>query len=120
MAGAARCFPGGRFQGTQPTFSAPQLSLLFLALPTPALPQDTVLPEAIVSAPRSGQPASESAGTVTVVSGEDLRKTGERSLPRCLDRAAEEVISGWRFRPATCRGIAVGGTVLQSVVFILD
>lgn len=48
---------------------------------------DEPIPETVVTAPRSEQPASASGSQVTVVTGDELRATGERSLPRALSRA---------------------------------
>ena len=60
---------------------------MFFHPPAPP-PQDTVLEETVVTAPRSELPVTTSAAKVTVVTGEELARTGERSLPRALGLAA--------------------------------
>ncbi len=53
-----------------------------------ALVQTETLGETVVTAPRTTITATTTKAEVTVVTGEDLEKTGERSLPRALGRAA--------------------------------
>ena len=50
--------------------------------------QPEILPEVIVSAARSERVATQSDIAVTVVTAEELRATGQRSLPRMLGEAA--------------------------------
>ena len=61
-------------------------------LPLLALPlwvqDDPMLDDSVVVAPRSELAVTTSAAETTVVSGEELVETGERSLPRALGRAA--------------------------------
>ena len=54
---------------------------------TPPL-QDAPPPEILVTAPRDERPATAAAGNVTVLTAEDLARTGERSLPRMIEKAA--------------------------------
>ncbi len=61
----------------------PALALLFLA----ASPQDVTLPETLVEAPRSEFSQTHSASQRTVIEGDALRATGERSLPKAISRA---------------------------------
>ncbi|MBL8858087.1 MAG: TonB-dependent receptor [Planctomycetes bacterium] len=44
--------------------------------------------ETIVTAPRMSANESRSAATVTILTGEDIARTGERSLPRAIAKAA--------------------------------
>ena len=53
-----------------------------------SLTQDIVLPESIVLAPRAEDTITTTVAKVTHLSGEDLRATGERSLPRAIAKAA--------------------------------
>ncbi len=53
-----------------------------------ALPQDALPPVTTVTAPRSTVPVTAAAADVTVLTAEDLARTGERSLPRMIERAA--------------------------------
>jgi len=59
------------------------ISVLFLALA-----QDIVLPESVVIAPRASDTVTTSVAKVLHVSGEELRATGERSLPRAIAKVA--------------------------------
>ncbi|MCH2105635.1 MAG: TonB-dependent receptor [Planctomycetes bacterium] len=59
------------------------LSVLLLSLA-----QDIVLPESVVTAPRASSAVTSSVAKVQRVSGEELRATGERSLPRAIAKAA--------------------------------
>ncbi|MCZ6596454.1 MAG: TonB-dependent receptor [Planctomycetota bacterium] len=59
------------------------LTLALLALQEPQEP----MPETIVTAPRAEKTLTHSATLVTVVTGEELARTGERSLPRALGKA---------------------------------
>lgn len=53
------------------------------------LPQDPApVQEIIVTAPRSAATATTTAANVTVVTGDELYATGERSLPRMIEKAA--------------------------------
>lgn len=65
-------------------------SVLALAvLPGVAAPNsDTPKSETLVTAHSISQPATATRAEVTVVRGEQLRRTGERTLPRALGRAA--------------------------------
>lgn len=51
-------------------------------------PAPTAIEEVVVVAPRSELPASTSAAKVRVVTREELERTGERSLPRAIGKAA--------------------------------
>ena len=62
----------------------PAISLLLVAA---APVQDVTLPETVVEAPRSASTQTHSASQRTVIEGEALRATGERSLPRAIARA---------------------------------
>jgi outer membrane receptor protein involved in Fe transport len=53
-----------------------------------ALPQDLELAETVITAPRAAATVTTTSARVTEVSGEALRETGERSLPRALGQAA--------------------------------
>lgn len=65
-------------------------------LPNPAVQEsvqdspfdETELGETLVVAPRADATVTTSAAKVTVIDGDELRRTGERSLPRALGRAA--------------------------------
>ncbi|QDV05881.1 Colicin I receptor precursor [Planctomycetes bacterium Poly30] len=62
-----------------------------MLFPFPLPPQSDVpvtLPEMIVTAPRSQLPITTSGAKVTVVTGEELQATGERSLPRAIGQAS--------------------------------
>ena len=59
--------------------------LLTLALLLPI--QDPPLPPTVVTALRSKEPATSTATGRVVATGEELRATGERSLPRAIGRA---------------------------------
>lgn len=59
-----------------------------LFFPPPPPPQDAVLQESVVTAPRSELPVTTSAAKVTIVTGDELARTGERSLPRALGLTA--------------------------------
>jgi outer membrane receptor protein involved in Fe transport len=50
--------------------------------------QDIVLPETVVLAPRSSDAATSTLAKIQHISGEELRKTGERSLPRAIAKAS--------------------------------
>jgi len=50
--------------------------------------QEVVLPAEIVTALRSVAPATQSESSVTVLEREQLEQTGERSLPRMIQKAA--------------------------------
>jgi outer membrane receptor protein involved in Fe transport len=50
--------------------------------------QEPVLPETVVVAPRAETSLERPPAVVTVVSGEELRATGERSLPRALGKTS--------------------------------
>ncbi len=63
---------------------APVVLSLILTLLSP---QDLVR-ETVVVAPRSETREEQTPAVVTVVSGDELRSTGERSLPRALGRAS--------------------------------
>ncbi len=54
----------------------------------PLLIQDAPPPDILVTAPRAERPATSAAGSVTVLTAEDLARTGERSLPRMIEKAA--------------------------------
>jgi outer membrane receptor protein involved in Fe transport len=54
----------------------------------PDEPQDIVLPAEIVTALRSEAPATQTPSSVTVLDAEQLERTGERSLPRMIQKAA--------------------------------
>jgi hemoglobin/transferrin/lactoferrin receptor protein len=60
------------------------LPLLLLLAPV----QDVELTETVITAPRAAATATTNPGRVTEVTGEELRATGERSLPRALGQAA--------------------------------
>jgi outer membrane receptor protein involved in Fe transport len=57
---------------------------LLLAL----VPLQEQVPESIVTAPRSHETVTQTKALVTVVTAEELAETGERSLPRAIERAA--------------------------------
>ena len=59
------------------------LSVLLLALA-----QDIVLPESVIIAPRANDSVTSTVAKVQHLSGEELRQTGERSLPRAIAKAA--------------------------------
>ena len=59
------------------------LSVLLLALA-----QDIVLPESVIIAPRANDSVTATVAKVQRLSGEELRETGERSLPRAIAKAA--------------------------------
>ena len=59
------------------------MPILFSLQDTPPLP-----PETVIVAPRDEAPATESPANRTVLSAEDLARTGERSLPRMIEKAA--------------------------------
>ena len=59
------------------------LHLLLLLAPV----QDLELTETVITAPRAAATATSTAARVTEVTGEELRETGERSLPRALGQA---------------------------------
>ena len=61
----------------------PLLSFLAVQDPSGQLGAETV-----VVAPRSEAHEEQSPATVTVITGEELEKTGERSLPRAIGRAS--------------------------------
>lgn len=61
-----------------------QIPLLLLSLTL----EDPPVARTLVTAPRSDAPATQSAADVTVVTAEELQRTGERSLPRAIERAA--------------------------------
>lgn len=48
----------------------------------------TLLPETVVTDLRAERPATSSAADVDVITAEQLKRTGERSLPRAIGRAA--------------------------------
>jgi outer membrane receptor protein involved in Fe transport len=90
LGGPMNRLPGGTFaqdfEPDRPSLSTfhPMLSLLlFLFLPVQAPTQS----ESYVYAPRDEAPLSTPAAERTVVSGEALRATGERSLPKALAQA---------------------------------
>lgn len=56
-------------------------------LPTADVPRTVELPETVVRAPRSDSTVTTTDAKVTVISGEELLKTGESSLPRALGEA---------------------------------
>lgn len=60
------------------------------APPTPPSPQsqETALPAEVVTAIRSAAPATQTESSVTVLDRETLERTGERSLPRMIQKAA--------------------------------
>ena len=73
--------------------------MLFVPPPPPAPPvaqeelagsldDDVQLDETVIVAPRADETVTTSAAKVTVVTGEELRATGERSLPRAIGRTA--------------------------------
>ncbi len=62
--------------------------MLPLLLALAVLPQDVELPETIIRAPRARETVTTNAAKVTVISGEDIRKTGQDSLPRAISQAA--------------------------------
>jgi outer membrane receptor protein involved in Fe transport len=73
----------------------PLFSTLFAFLPQdptsapkPQEPQVTELPAEVVTAIRSEAPATQSESSVTVLEREQLERTGERSLPRMIQKAA--------------------------------
>lgn len=57
-------------------------------IPTPP-PQETPLPDVYVTAPRSELAATTSSARHTVLTAEDLRRTGMRSLPEMIGRAGD-------------------------------
>ncbi|MDP6539649.1 MAG: TonB-dependent receptor [Planctomycetota bacterium] len=61
------------------------LTALTLAFPVSA--QEVELPTTLVTAPRSEEAVTTTSAKLTVVSGEELAATGERSLPRAISRA---------------------------------
>lgn len=65
------------------------LALALAPAPSPAPScQDQATGETLVTAPRSSRPASAPLTQATVVTGEELARTGERSLPRALAKAS--------------------------------
>jgi hemoglobin/transferrin/lactoferrin receptor protein len=50
--------------------------------------QEVELPETVIRAPRSEQTVTTNAAKVTVLTGEELRRTGQDSLPRAIGQAA--------------------------------
>ena len=61
--------------------------MLFIPIP-PVQEVAPLPPQTVVTAPRSEQAITSTAAKVTVVTGEELEQTGERSLPRALSQAA--------------------------------
>jgi len=55
-------------------------------------PASEAVGEVLVVSPRDRPPLTASAASVTVLTGEDLARTGERSLPRAIGRAAGVVM----------------------------
>ncbi len=58
------------------------ITALFLALS-----QDVVLPESVILAPRASDAVTSTIAKVQHINGDELRATGERSLPRAIAKA---------------------------------
>jgi len=75
--------------------------------------------QTIVTAPRSDAPATQSRADVTVVTAAQLARTGERSLPRAIERAAG--IGVWLQETNVGGGAPIlRGLIGEKVLIVID
>jgi len=62
--------------------------LLLLSAPQDGVLEDVLLEETVVTAPRAAETITSTPAKVTVVTGAEILASGERSLPRALEKTA--------------------------------
>ena len=93
--------------------SIPTLLALALVQGDPAAPTG----ETVVTAPRAGEVATDSPASKTVLTGEDLRRTGATTLPKAIARAS----GGWVQETNLGGGsIFLRGVTGNQVLILLD
>jgi outer membrane receptor protein involved in Fe transport len=91
--------------------------LLLLAALAPQGDEDVVLPDTTITAPRSRDTVTTSAAKTVVVTGEELVRTGETSLPRAIERA-----TGVWLQQTNLGGGApvIGGLMGNQILIVVD